>query len=117
MLIALLVQLFVAASLRDKEDKQSARGVSQWVESLDNNPNLSFVGVVLFLAIGYYMWYAALMGNIKFGLRFFSLQFYPMMPHETFTNSFIVNAVLMNIWMVSLTYWLVDLFRGYFRGT
>ena len=40
-----------------------------------------------------------------------------MMPHETFTNSFIVNALLMNIWMHSCTFWLIDLFRGYFRGT
>ena len=63
------------------------------------------------------MFYATLIGNIKFGLRFFTMSFYPMMPKETFANSFIANAIIINIWMFALTYEIVDLFRQYFQGT
>lgn len=60
---------------------------------------------------------ASVQGNIKFGLRFFSLTFYPLVPGETFVNSFMINALLMNIYMHALIYLITDLFRQYIRGT
>lgn len=75
------------------------------------------MSTIFFSFYGYYMFYCTTVGNIKFGLRFFSLSFYPMVPKETFVSSFIINAILMNFWMVSLIYWLIDLFRQYFTGT
>jgi len=57
------------------------------------------------------MMFATVHGNIKFGLRFFSITFYPLVPGETFVNSFLINAILMNLYSTSLVYFLVDLFR------
>ena len=75
------------------------------------------MSTIIFCFFGFYMFYATVLGNIKFGLRFFSLSFFPMVPKETFVNSFIANAFVMNIWMVALVYELVDLFRQLFTGT
>ena len=57
------------------------------------------------------MMIATLHGNIKFGLRFFSITFYPLVPGETFVNSFLINAILMNLYTPALVYMIVDLFR------
>jgi len=64
--------MFIGGTLRF-EGRQKDPGVALWIENLQQNPNLSFLGVVLFIAIGYYVFYVTLIGNIKFGLRFFSL--------------------------------------------
>jgi len=82
-----------------------------------HDDNWSFLAIIFFILIATYMFYAAFLGNVKFGLRFFSLSFYPLVPKETFVNSFIVNAFLMNIWMHSFTYSMVDLYRQLFAGT
>ena len=81
------------------------------VEDMFNSPNFSFGGIILFLAIGYFMFYATVKGQIKFGLRFFSFTFYPLVPQETFVNSFLINAALMNIYMHGLIFSIIDLFR------
>lgn len=60
---------------------------------------------------------AALRGNVKLGLRFFFVSFYPLVPKETFVNSFMANCLVMNFWMMSLTQLMNVLFRGYLRGT
>jgi len=75
------------------------------------------MATIVFCFFGYYLFYATVIGNIKFGLRFFTISFYPMVPKETFVNSFIVNALSMNMWVVALVYLLVDLFRQFFSGT
>lgn len=75
------------------------------------------LGVIFYILTGVYLLLAAIHGQIKVGLRFFNFTFYPIIPGETFTNAFFVNALLMNIYMVALTYNMVDLFRWYARGT
>lgn len=75
------------------------------------------LGVILYILVGIYLLLAAVNGQIKVGLRFFNFTFYPLQPGETFTNAFFVNALLMNIYMVALTYNLVDMFRWYTRGS
>lgn len=116
LLILFLTNMFIAGTLR-YNGRQKDPGIIMMVENLTSSPNWSFIGPVLFIAIASYLFYATMVGNIKVGLRFFTIQFYPMIPGETFTNSFIINAIVMNIWMHSLVYWLVDLNRQYFRGT
>lgn len=76
--------------------------INTLLESIENS-NVSFFATVLFAFIGYYFMFCALKGNVKLGLRFFCFTFYPMVPKETFVNSFLFNALLMNIWMFSLT--------------
>ena len=60
---------------------------------------------------------AALNGNIKLGLRFFFISFYPIVPKETFVNSFMANCMVLNLWMTAVTQLMNVLFRGYLRGT
>jgi len=116
LLIMFLTNMFVAGTLR-YNGRQKDPGLIEMVEDLQQSPNWSFLGPILFITMAFYLFYATLIGNIKFGLRFFTIQFYPMIPGETFTNSFIINAIIINIWMHSLIYWIVDLNRQYFRGT
>jgi len=109
-------QFWVAGTLRFFE-KQYDPFMNDWCEDLHQSKNFSFLGPVLFIVIGYYIFACAVHGNIKFGLRFFTLNFYPMVPQETFLNSFLVNSLMLNIYMHSVTYFMCDLFRQYIRGT
>ena len=78
---------------------------------------LGFLASVIILGIGFFLCIAALNGNIKLGLRFFFVSFYPILPKETFVNSFFANCLVMNLWMSSLTQFMSFMFRGYLRGT
>ena len=110
MFLVVFIQMWTAGTLRF-EGRQKNPWLSNILDRLLLSKNWSFLATPCFTAFGFYLFYATLMGNIKFGLRFFSLNFYPMVPRETFVNSFVVNAFLMNVWMYALIYELVDLFR------
>ena len=75
------------------------------------------MATVIFVIIGYYLMMCTMHGNLKVGIRFLSFTFYPLKPHETMINSFVINAMLMNSYMYSLTYYITDLFSPYMRGT
>jgi len=60
---------------------------------------------------------AAFKGNVKCGLRFFVVSFYPLVPKETFVNSFMANCLVMNLWMVACTNFMCLLFKYYLVGT
>ena len=51
------------------------------------------------------------------GLRFFVISFYPLVPRETFVNSFFANCLAMNLWMISLTCFMTIIFKSYLAGT
>ena len=78
---------------------------------------LGFLATVIVVVIGGFMVIAALNGNIKLGLRFFFISFYPIVPKETFVNSFMANCMVLNLWMTALTQLMNVLFRGYLRGS
>jgi len=59
----------------------------------------------------------ALRGNVKLGLRFFFVSFYPIVPKETFINAFMANCLTVNLWMAALIQLMNVMFRGYLRGT
>ena len=63
---------------------------------------LGFLSTVFLVIIGLFLTAAALNGNIKLGLRFFFVSFYPIVPKETFVNSFMANCMIMNLWMAAL---------------
>ena len=79
--------------------------------------NLGFLSTLGFLFVCFYIYASAIHGNVKFGLRFFSFTFYPLVPGETFVNSFLVNALLMNLYTPACIFFICDLFRQYLRGT
>lgn len=76
-----------------------------------------FIGVIFFGFFAYYMLWACIKGNITFGLRFFCVTFYPMLPNETFMNSFIVNVLLFNVWSIALVHFCTLAFADYVRFT
>jgi len=112
----IFIHLWLAGSLRFGI-KQVGLYLNQDVEEFYSGEGSRYLGVILFLLICAYMFLATLHGNIKFGLRFFTFTFYPLVPQETFMNSFLINAFLMNVYMHSLIYLIVDLFRQFVRGT
>ena len=63
---------------------------------------LGFLSTVIIVTIGLFLVIAALNGNIKLGLRFFFISFYPIVPKETFVNSFMANCLVFNLWMTAL---------------
>ena len=78
---------------------------------------VGFLASVLLVAIGLFLTLCAVRGNVKLGLRFFFVSFYPILPKETFINSFLANCLVVNLWMVALIQFMNVLFRGYLRGT
>lgn len=75
--------------------------LNNMLENLENS-SVSVLATILFAFIGYYMMAAAIKGNVRVGMRLLCFTFYPLLPHETFVNSFIFNAMLMNLWMFAL---------------
>ena len=71
---------------------------------------VSVLATILFALIGYYMMVAAIKGNVRVGMRVLCFTFYPLLPNETFVNSFVFNAILMNLWMFALVQFLTDMF-------
>jgi LMBR1 domain-containing protein 1 len=71
---------------------------------------VSVLATILFALIGYYMMIAAIKGNVRVGMRVLCFTFYPLLPNETFVNSFVFNAILMNLWMFALVQFLTDMF-------
>jgi hypothetical protein len=69
--IIFFVHLWAAGALKFK-DLMISTMINQWIESLLLQKNVSFLGILIFLCAGYYMVIAAIHGNIKIGLRFFT---------------------------------------------
>lgn len=90
--------------------------LNAFLESLENS-SVSVLATVLFAFIGYYLMLATIKGNVRIGMRLLCFTFYPLLPNETFVNSFIFNAMLMNLWMFALVQFLTDMFQEYIRQT
>lgn len=73
--------------------------------------NMDFIAATMFVVLSFYMLTAAFRGNVKFGLRFVFMSFYPMEENETYLNAFAFNAILMNIWGMSLVQFMCDMFE------
>ena len=71
--------MWVAGTLR-QNNRQLGPFLNNMVENAYNNKNVGFFGVVMFIMIGYYLFFCTVQGNIKVGLRFFSFTFYPLVP-------------------------------------
>ena len=98
-------------------DKKPLRPfMDRWINDLENSA-FSFFASLLLIFSGLYLMVCALRGNVKMGLRFFVVSFYTVVPRETFVNSFMANCLVMNLWMVSLTQFMVIMFKSYLRGT
>jgi LMBR1 domain-containing protein 1 len=90
--------------------------LNDMLESLEQS-KVSVLATIVFALIGYYMMIAAIKGNVRVGMRVLCFTFYPLLPNETFVNSFVFNAILMNLWMFALVQFLTDMFQEYIRQT
>ena len=87
-----------------------------WLLLIENSP-VKFFATLLIIFTGYYFVLSAFKGNVKLGLRFFFISFYPLVPRETFVNAFMANCLAMNLWMIALTNYICLLFKAYLAGT
>jgi len=51
--------------------------INKFLELIEQS-KASFFATVLFALIGYYLMFCAFKGNVKLGMRFFFISFYPM---------------------------------------
>ena len=108
--ISLIMVIHVFCYLLLKID---GRPVHPFLNNLLEALEVSIVSVfatILLALIGYYMMIAAIKGNVRVGMRVLCFTFYPLLPNETFVNSFIFNAMLMNLWMFALVQFMTDMF-------
>lgn len=78
---------------------------------------MSFAAIPIFLLMGYYFLFCAHKGNIKLGMRFLFVTFYPVKPKETYVSSFFANCIVMNLYSVAVTQFVVQCFAQYMIGT
>lgn len=113
--VIFITHIFMFTALR-VDGKNIRPFLNRMLEVTYDSP-AGFMSTILIVLMGYYLMAATFKGNVKIGLRFFFVSFYPLAEKETFVNSFMANCLIMNIWMVALIQFLTQMFRGYLRGT
>lgn len=113
--VMILIHWFCYCTLK-VDERYVEPFLNDMLESIEDSA-LGFLASVMLLAIGLFLCIATINGNIKLGLRFFFVSFYPILPKETFVNSFMANCLVMNLWMSALIQFMNFMFRGYLRGT
>lgn len=64
---------------------------------------LSVLTIPTMILCGYYFLLSAFKGNIKLGMRFLFVTFYPIAAKDTYVNSFFINAIVLNLYSVAVT--------------
>ena len=77
-----------------------------------------FLSTFIFAYLCLYMLWSLQKGNIKFGIRIpFCCRFHPMIPNETWMNSFLFNVILLLIGSVGVIQLCITCFPIYARFT
>jgi len=113
--VVIMVHIFTYKALKS-DGKNVDAFLNRWLENIEGS-QAGFVATILLILIGWYLMAATQKGVTKLGLRFFFLNFYPIIPKETFVSAFYANALAMNLWSIAVCHLMVDLFRGYLRST
>jgi len=98
--VILIVHTFCYVALK-VDGKEVEPFLNFALELIEEGP-VGFMATVILVLIGLYFLLAACRGNVKLGLRFFFVSFYPIVPKETFNNAFMANCLVMNLWMSAL---------------
>jgi LMBR1 domain-containing protein 1 len=77
----------------------------------------SLFGTVMYGLFAFYLLWAVMKGNIKFGLRFLCIAIHPMKIGDTLMNSFLFNVGLILFACVAVTQFCVQAFSQYARLT
>lgn len=76
--------------------------------------NLSFLSIMIFVVLTFYLLIATLKGNFKFGLRIMILgQIHPMKKDGTYMNSILFNVLLVMLTSVSVIQFSIKAFGEY----
>ena len=100
--------------------KTDGKNVNSFLNRIAENIESSqagFLASVMIIVIGWYLMACVWKGATKLGLRFFFINFYPVIQKETFVSNFFATNLAMNMWCISIVHLMVDLFRGYLRTT
>jgi LMBR1 domain-containing protein 1 len=116
-ILSLILVIHIFCYLLLKVDGRPVNPFLNNLLELLEQSKVSVLATILLALIGYYMMIAAIKGNVRVGMRVLCFTFYPLLPNETFVNSFIFNAILMNLWMFALVQFLTDMFQEYIRQT
>jgi hypothetical protein len=100
MSVLVLVHTFCYVALK-VDGREVEPLLNDLVERLEVGP-VNFLSSVIIILVGMFLVVTALNGNIKLGLRFFFISFYPIVPKETFVNSFMANCMVVNLWMAAI---------------
>ena len=113
MSVVMITHIFAYRALKN-DGKHVNAFLNRWLENIDQS-QAGFSASIILIIIGWYLMACTIKGSTKLGLRFFFINFYPVVPKETFVNSLFANNWAMNIWCIAITHLMVDLFRGYLR--
>lgn len=69
---------FYVAGVLQAEGVTISPFIANWFEDLSQSKNWGFLGIILYIFVGFYLFLAAMHGQIKLGLRFFQFSFYPL---------------------------------------
>ena len=106
-----------AAGAFETKTIQAGTFIDHYIDWTRASWTFGFMSTIYFYWIILWLFASIVHGQLKFGMRFFQMTVYPMVPGETFVNSFLINALILNVYTPALTYFIVDMFRGYLRGT
>ena len=113
--LTIIIHIFSYKALKS-DGKNVNSFLNRYVEKLEAS-EAGFAASGLIIIIGWYIMACVQKGVTKLGLRFFFVNFYPVVLKETFVNAFFANNLAMNFWSTSVLHLMINLFRGYFRTT
>ena len=89
--VILIIHTFCYVALK-VDGKEVEPFLNDMVEKMEIS-RVGFLAPVTLSAIGLFFVICAIRGNVKMGLRFFFVSFYPILPKETFVNAFMANCL------------------------
>ena len=104
----------VATALRNAEN---ARRALEHDEASNMDDVFPLFGVLAYGLFAFYLLFALLKGNMKFGVRFFCIPIHPLRVNGTLMNSMLFNVFLLQLCSFSLIQFCWRAFRSYARFT
>lgn len=116
--IVFMIHIFCNVAVRaSSSDKFAASPFLNNMLFRVENSAVSFATIPTLILMGYYLLGAAWKGNVKMGMRFLVVTFYPIKWKDTFADAFFVNCIVLNLYAMAVTQFLCECFAQYLEGT
>eukprot|EP01006_Ploeotia_vitrea_P050656 TRINITY_DN67480_c6_g4_i1.p1 TRINITY_DN67480_c6_g4~~TRINITY_DN67480_c6_g4_i1.p1 ORF type:complete len:513 (-),score=38.40 TRINITY_DN67480_c6_g4_i1:207-1691(-) len=76
-----------------------------------------FLGTIAYAVFTMYLLWATIAGVVKVSNRFMFFEIHPLKPHDTLVNSFLFNALVLQLVAVTITQFAAMSLQGYATGT